>query len=167
VAYTTVPNNLKEWLNQRLRWNTGGVQTLNKYKKCMLKKGMLGLFIMPYFFLAWVFGILGLSFFIYRVSRYIYVQYLAASYSIEAQTAVLRFSELNLSPTILFFFGMILLTIGIFYNLAALNYSRDESKEFKKENLFNLIIYIFVYLLLYPIVLISSLYKFIRKNQTW
>lgn len=167
LVYTVVPHKFKPWLNQRLRWNVGGIQTLDKYKKSIFKCGMLGFFIMPYFFVAWVLAIFGLGFVIYRFSRYLFVQYLATTYSIEAQTAVIRFSELNLSPTILFFFGVVLIALGIFYNFTALAYSRKEDKEFKGENITNVVTYMFIYLLFYPIVLVTSIYKFLTKNQTW
>lgn len=167
IVYTVVPDKFKAWLKQRLRWNVGGIQTLNKYKGAVFKVGMLGLFILPYFFMAWVLGIFGLFLLMYRFSRYLFVQYLATAYSIESETSVLRFNELNLSPTILFFFGILLLSLGIWYNFTALSYSKKESKEFKRENIFNLVVYMFIYLLLYPIVLIASLHKFLRKDFSW
>jgi len=167
LVYTIVPDTFKTWLRQRLRWNMGGIQTLWKYKSTLFRKGMLGFFVLPYFVLAWILGIFGLCLVIYRFSRYLILQYLQTIYSVEAQTTMLRFNDLNLNPSILFFFGIILLSLGILYNFAALSHSRKESKEFKKENLFNLIIYMFVYLLMYPVVLVCSAYKFITKNKSW
>jgi len=167
LVYTVVPQTFRTWLRQRLRWNMGGIQTLWKYKSTFFRKGMLGFFVLPYFVLAWILGIFGLFLLLYRFSRYLILQYLQATYSVEAQTAVLRFNDLNMNPSILFFFGIVLLSLGVLYNFAALGHSRKESKEFKKENLFNLVTYMFVYLLMYPIVLVSSAYKFITKNKSW
>jgi cellulose synthase/poly-beta-1,6-N-acetylglucosamine synthase-like glycosyltransferase len=167
ITYTVVPDNFKSWLKQRLRWNMGGVQTLVKYHSVIFKKGMLGLFIIPYFVTAWILAIFGLGLFSYRMSRYLFLQFLTINYSIEAQTSAIRFSDIQLSPTILFFFGIVLLSLGIFYNLTALAHSRKEKEEFKRENIFNLITYMFVYLLFYPIVLVASIHKFITKNTKW
>ena len=167
ITYTIVPDNFKSWLKQRLRWNMGGIQTLIKYKSVIFKKGMLGLFIIPYFVTAWILAVFGLCLFSYRMSRYLFLQFLTINYSIEAQTTAIRFSDIQLSPTILFFFGIFLLSLGIFYNLAALAHSRKEKEEFKRENVFNLVTYMFVYLLFYPIVLVASMHKFITKNKTW
>lgn len=167
VTYTVVPEKFKAFIRQRIRWNTGGIQTLLKYRHTIFKKGMLGLFIIPYFVTAWILAIFGLCLFTYRFSRYLMVKILATSYSIETQTAILTFNDINFSGTILLFFGMVLLTIGIFYNLAAMSYSRKEKEDFKKEGLFNLLIYMFVYLLFYPVILVTSVYKFLRKDFKW
>ncbi len=167
IVYTKVPEKFKDWLKQRLRWNVGGIQTLVKYKKTIFKRGMLGMFIIPYFAFAWTLAIFGLCLLTYRVSKYLFVKYLAASYSIEIQTAILRFNEINLSPSVLFLFGLTLLGLGIFYNLTALSHSGKNEKGFKKEGIFNIMIYMFVYLLLYPVVLITSIYKFLRKDFKW
>jgi cellulose synthase/poly-beta-1,6-N-acetylglucosamine synthase-like glycosyltransferase len=167
TVYTTAPETFKMWLKQRLRWNAGGIQTILKYKKEFLKKGMIGSFIFPYFVSAWIFGIFGLGLLTYRLSRYIITQYLATSYSVTAQTAVISMSDLSFSPSVLFFFGMALLTLGTLFNLNALAHSRNEPDTFKKENVIDLIVYMFVYLLMYPVVLVASLYKFLKKDYSW
>jgi len=167
IVYTTAPENIRNWLKQRLRWNAGGIQTILKYKREFFKRGMIGSFIFPYFVSAWVLGIFGLGLLIYRVSRYLIIQYLSTSYSIEAQTAIMSMNDIAFSPSVLFFFGMALLTLGIIYNLNALAHSRNEPENFKRENVFDLIIYMFIYLLLYPIVLVASIYKFLKKDYSW
>src|SRR3989344_6094915 len=42
IVYTNVPEKLKTWINQRVRWNLGGIQTLRKYYKVMFKRGAFG-----------------------------------------------------------------------------------------------------------------------------
>jgi len=76
-------------------------------------------------------------------------------------------SDLSFSPSVLFFFGMALLTLGTLFNLNALAHSRNEPDTFKKENVIDLIVYMFVYLLMYPVVLVASLYKFLKKDYSW
>ena len=167
VAYTDVPTTMKGWFKQRIRWNVGGLQTVWDYRKTIFKCGMLGFFIWPYFTLAWILGIGGLGILIYRFSRYIFLNYLATSYSIEAQAALLRFNDINFSPSILMFFGFVLIALNSMYNLVALFHSKEKSKEFKNENLFTFLSYMFVYLLLYPFVLVTSGIKFLQGYKKW
>ncbi len=167
IVYTKVPEKFRSWLRQRLRWNVGGLQTLLKYRRTIFRRGMLGLFIVPYFAIAWLLAILGLALFVYRLSRYLFVRLLATTYSIEAQTNILRFSDINTSPSILLLFGIILLALGITFNILGLTYSGRNEKDFKKEGFFNLIVYMFVYLLLYPVILVASIYKLSRRNMKW
>src|SRR3990167_7241114 len=96
---TVAPDTLKKWIKQRIRWNIGGYQTILKYKKIFFRKGMLGLFILPFFSISLVLGVLGLGILFYRTSRRFLVSYLSTKYSITAQTALLRLEEVNFNPS--------------------------------------------------------------------
>jgi hypothetical protein len=115
--------------------------------------------------LSWILGILGIGVLLYRGLRLVIVHYLITKYSIAAQTAVLTLREINLTPNILMFFGMAYLILGLFYTLLALSYSKQ--KEFKKVGVLSILIYSFVYLLAYPIILITSVFKYIKKQKSW
>jgi cellulose synthase/poly-beta-1,6-N-acetylglucosamine synthase-like glycosyltransferase len=164
-VYTVAPEKLRLWFKQRIRWNVGGMQTISKYKKEFLRSGMLGLFILPFFVLSWVLGIFGLITLIYRVSRNFLVQYLTASYSIQAQTAILTLRDINLSTNILVFFGFAILLLSLSFTAIALTYSKE--KGFKKHGFINILVYMFAYLLAYPFLIVISLYKFFRGKHTW
>ena len=72
-ATTTVPDKIKKWYKQRLRWAIGGLECISKYKKRFMKKGTFGMFIIPFFIIQFFLGILGLSIFIYLlVTRILY-----------------------------------------------------------------------------------------------
>ncbi|MEM3091248.1 MAG: glycosyltransferase [Candidatus Pacearchaeota archaeon] len=165
IAYTVVPNNFKDWYRQRIRWNIGGLQTINKYKKTFFKKGILGSFVLPFFVLSWFLGLLGIGILVYRGLRGIIINYLATKYYIEAQTAIFTLREINLTPNVLVFFGAAFFILSLSFTLFALRYTRE--KEFKKDKLYNILIYSLVYLLTYPIILIVSLFKFIKKDKSW
>ena len=164
-VYTVVPSTFKGWFRQRLRWNVGGLQTILTYKKSFLRCGMLGFFILPYFVLSWSLAIFGLLILSYRVIRTIIIRYLSTKMSIEAQTTILTLRDINLAPSILFFFGVLMFILGLTYNLLALFHSKED--ELEKEGSHYLLAYMFVYLTVYPIILITSIYKYIKGYNKW
>lgn len=164
-VYTIVPSTLKQWFKQRLRWNVGGIQTTKAYIGSFLKSGMLGFFILPFFIISWALAIFGLLLFSYRLIRLIIVKYLAIGYSIDAQTTILKLNDLNLTPSVLVFFGTVLFIMGLFYTLLALSYSKEQN--FKKHNLFQILLYMIFYLTAYPAILIISIFNYIKGKKTW
>ncbi|MGD9276874.1 MAG: glycosyltransferase [Candidatus Pacearchaeota archaeon] len=164
-VYTVVPTTFKGWFRQRLRWNVGGIQTVNSYKKHFFSIGMLGSFILPFFAISWVLAIFGFLVLVYRITRTIIIRYFSTKLSIQNQAAILSFNDINFHPSILIFFGVVILTFSILYNVFAMLHSRE--KEFKNEGVFSMIGYMTFYLTAYPAVLISSIYKFIRGMDKW
>jgi len=165
-VYSVAPTKVKEWINQRNRWNMGGLQTIFKYKKQALKgKGMLGAFILPFFVLSWLLGLFGISILVYRLLRELVVSYLSTKYSIGAQTAVLTLREINLTPHVLVFLGLTLFLFGLFFTLIALSNAKE--KKYKRVGVFTLGFYLIFYLLLYPIILVISLTKFLKRKRAW
>lgn len=167
VVHTEVPAALKDWFKQRVRWNIGGLETINKYKTAFVKKGMLGSFILPFFVISWLIGLSGLAIMAYQLVRTIIVKILSITYSIQAQTAILRLSDINLFPNVLVFFGIVLFILGLLYTLVALKYTRETERNFKKVGVFILLGYLSLYLLAYPVILIVSVYKKITKKYSW
>jgi cellulose synthase/poly-beta-1,6-N-acetylglucosamine synthase-like glycosyltransferase len=164
-AYTIAPDTIKSWFKQRIRWNVGGMQTISKYKTAFLRCGMLGLFILPFFVLSWVIGTMGLFILSYRLGKYLFVKYLSVNYSIEMHTAIVNLKDISLSPSVLIFLGIIILGLGLVYNLIALVYSKE--KDYESDGIFSISVYIFFYTLIYPILLITSVYKYVRGYNTW
>ena len=164
-ASTVAPDTLKKWFKQRIRWNIGGFQTILKYKHCFFRRGMLGFFILPFFSISLVLGTFGLGLFVYRIFRRILSSYLSTYYSIAAQTAVLVLNDINLNPSILNFLGVILFVLGLSFVFFALRFVNKNIHE--KESFFSVIFYLLIYILLRPLVLIVSLYKFLRGKYSW
>ncbi len=165
-VYTVAPSKVKEWFKQRNRWNMGGLQTIYKYRKAVFeKKGMLGVFILPFFVLSWLLGLFGIFILGYRLIREIIVDYLSTKYSIGAQTAILTLREINLTPNVLVFLGITLFLFGLFFTLIALSNVRE--KQYKRVGVFTLGFYMIFYLIAYPIILIVSLTKFLKRKRTW
>jgi cellulose synthase/poly-beta-1,6-N-acetylglucosamine synthase-like glycosyltransferase len=166
-AYTIVPNKIRVWLKQRIRWNIGGMQTIYKYRKFFgtRKAGMLGQFILPFFIFNWILGLIGIGVLFYRVLRTVFLRYLTTTYSIQSETALLTFSDINLTPSILIFFGIATLVINFFLVTVALSYARE--KTLKKDRFLNILFYMFFYLLAYPVILITSVFRFVTKKTSW
>jgi len=164
-VYSVAPRTVVGWFKQRLRWNLGGIQTMRKYLRYFFKKGMLGSFILPFFLFTWAIAIFGIFILLYRIIRGFFVRYLSTVYSIQAETAILRFSEINLVPNVLVFFGILTLILSSAFSLFALYYIKE--RDFKKYGFFNIVGFMFFYLLSYPFILITSLYKYLRKTGSW
>ncbi len=164
-VYTTAPTRIRDWFKQRVRWNVGGIQCINKYKKSFLSRGMLGSFILPFFAVSWLIGIFGLFILIYRVVRALIIRYLSTLYSVQAETAILTLRDLNLTPNVMVFFGITILIFSILFTAIALKHSKE--RDFKKHGIINIMVYLFFYLLAYPMILIVSLYKFLRGKESW
>ncbi len=164
-AYTVAPSKFKDWLKQRNRWNIGGLQTIGKYNKDWFRKGMLGSFILPFFVFSWVIGLFGLFVFAYRILRTFISRIFSATYSVQTQAALFRFEDINLTPNVLVFFGLTIFFLSLWFTFVALINMREEKH--KRENFFAIGFYMLFYVLAYPIILITSSYKFLRGHRKW
>ncbi len=164
-VYSDAPKKFKHWWKQRIRWNIGGTQSIIKHKQKIFKNGMLGAFIIPYFAASLFLGLFGLGMFIYLFTRRILYHYLSTKYSIYAQTAILTFQDLTFSPSILNFFGAVLLVLGGGFTFVMLSVMSEPT--LKNRNIFNVVFYQIVYLAIYPFIMVHGLSKFIRKKYSW
>ncbi len=161
---THVPNKFKDWYLQRRRWNVGGLQCIAKYRKSFLKKGMLGYFILPFFTSQLFLGMLGLGIFVYLVVTKFLKNYLFAKYSIEIGTSLVTMNDLHITASFLNYLGIILFVIGLAFTLLVLSIMKTS---LKKNNLFNLLFFLIVYLSSYPFIMVSAVYNFAKKNYKW
>ena len=164
-TYSITPVKFKHWWKQRVRWNIGGTQTILKYKSCFLRKGMLGAFILPFFVATLLTGVLGLGLFAFLFIKRFWLSYLATKYSISLGTEVINLTEFNLNLSVLNFFGIILMLLGIVFTLIGLSIMKE--KDLKNKHPFMLGFYFLIYLTLYPLILITSLYKLSKGKYSW
>jgi cellulose synthase/poly-beta-1,6-N-acetylglucosamine synthase-like glycosyltransferase len=162
---TVVPSRFKEWYNQRIRWNIGGLQCIAKYKQFFFRRGMLGAFILPLFTVSLFLGLLGLSIFFYLLVRRIFHTFLYTRYSFAADSSLITIEALQITPTVLNFFGIALFLLGFVFTIFGLSVMKEH--QLRKQNFFNILIYLLVYLTIYPFIMINSTYKFIRKKYSW
>ena len=165
TVLTEVPNKLKPWYSQRRRWALGGIQCVNKYKWFFLRRGMLGLFILPFFTLGLILGLVGLSILAYLFIRRVISSFLLAKYSIATSVPMVTMSDLYITPSVLNYFGIILFGLYLVFTLFVLAIMKDKLEE--KQSFFNLLFYMTIYLLVYPIVLIASTWHFLRGKNIW
>lgn len=162
---SVAPKRFKDWWRQRVRWNIGGIQTLLKYRKLFLRKGILGFFVIPLFLIGYTTGLLGLVVFSYLVIRKFYVSYLSTKLSLDLGTDIFVLSEFNLSPSVLAFFGISLLILGLSFTLLGLSITKE--KGVSRRGPIVLAVYFLAYLSIYPILLIWSFSKFVRGKYSW
>jgi cellulose synthase/poly-beta-1,6-N-acetylglucosamine synthase-like glycosyltransferase len=164
---STVPNKVKAWFRQRRRWNVGGLQCIQKYKKSLFnpKRGMLGFFIIPFFILSTFLGLLGLSIFFYLLIRRLIFNFLYTKYSIIASTPLLTLEDFYITPTILNYLGVIMFFLGLIFLFIVFLVLNE--KVFRKENILNIPFYMIVYIAFYPFIMIAAIGHMIKGKRVW
>ena len=163
---STVPSRFKPWFKQRQRWNMGGMQTINKYKSYFFKKGgMVSYFILPFFILSTFLGLVGLSIFIYLIISRFINQYLLIKFSIITDTAVVSLSQFYFTPSILNYLGIVLFVMGTLFTLGVLYLMKQDI--FRKRSFPKILFYLIIYLAIYPIIMITAIFKLLRKDMSW
>lgn len=161
IVYTTVPEDLKTWINQRVRWNLGGLQTVKKYWRSMFKKGAFGYFVIPYVTSSFILAIIGFLLF----ARYIWIKgnYYIYSffYSLQGYD-YWKYFEVSISLTVLLILGITFFILAIFYYKLGFKNSQTGNK-----SVLNILSYSFFYRSLYVIPLIIAIYKIIKGDLRW
>jgi len=155
---SVAPTKTIYWFKQRIRWDIGGMQCINKYKGHVFSK--LGYFIMPFFALSLFLGLLGIGVFSYIFTRNLISNFLYTKYSITTNTPLLTFEDFYITPSILNYLGVILFILGLFFVILGLSIMK-EGKFRGFRNVFNLLFYLIVYLTLYPLILVVAIGKMI------
>ncbi len=161
IVYTNVPEKLKTWINQRVRWNLGGIQTLQKYYKVMFKKGAFGYFVIPYVTASFLLAIIGFV----LLMRYIWIKgtyQITALYHALAGYDYLRYIEFSISFSLLLFLGIIFFSLAIFHYKTGFKNSETGNKSILK-----IMGYTLFYRVLYVIPLLIALYKLALGDIRW
>lgn len=165
-VYTTVPSKFRRWWRQRVRWGIGGIETIIKYKKDFFKKGMFGFFIIPFVSFTIFMSIFGFLFGAYLIYRDLALRSMYMSYSLSMQSSILHPENFNLNPTIMLIMIAILFTISYFYSSQVFRIMEQEHI-LKKERILNRLVYMIIYLTLYPSVWFDAIYRTIKKEHKW
>jgi len=162
---STVPSKLVAWYKQRRRWTIGGLQCISKYKKEIFKRGMLGMFVLPFFIVQFFLGLLGLGVFFYLGVTSAITNYLFATYSINANVPLLTMNQLYITPSFLNYLGLIIFSISIIFTLISLAIMKKTVM--KKENVFNIFFFAVIYLMTYPFITLVAVYKYFKRENKW
>ena len=164
-VFTSAPSKVKAWYNQRIRWNVGGFQTLVKHWHLIGKKeyNMFGVFVIPFFISHLVISFTGFFVFLWVIFSKLYNWFLFSRYSIQQDSAVFDLSEIYLLPSVFTYFALlVVLLFGL-----AIYYSFKTFKEAKIKIDFAFFFYALIYLSVFPILLIISLYLWKRGYAKW
>lgn len=162
---TTPPDKLKSWYKQRLRWAIGGLQCISKYKKFFLKKGMLGMFVLPFFMVQFFLGLLGFAVFIYLIITKTISNFLFVKYSVSAGVSLITMNDFYVIPNFLNYLGITLFVCGLIFTFLILSVMKGTV--LKKQNIFHIAFYSAFYLTIYPIIALHSVYKYFKGGYTW
>lgn len=165
IVTTEVPNKIGPWYTQRRRWALGGIQCVVKYKDVFMRRGMLGAFIMPFFAIGLILGFVGITISAYLILRRLISSYLMTQFSIVADTPVITMSQVYITPSVLNYFGIILFALFLLFTLFTLSMMKDKMME--KQSFFNLLFYMTIYLLVYPLVLITAIRHYLKGKNIW
>ena len=141
------------------------MQCINKYKGYFFKKGMLGFFILPFFILQTFLGLVGLSIFTYITSSRLIKDYLFSAYAFGTGTALITMEDLYITPSVLNYLGVVLFILGAIFTLIVLSIMKY--RILQKQNIFNVLFYLIVYLASYPFIMVFAISDIIRKKTKW
>lgn len=163
---TMVPHKFKPWFRQRVRWGVGGMQAIQKYKASFLRKGIFGLFIMPFITLSIIISIIGFLFSSYLIFKALFGRILITGYASSIGASVLNMQNINLYPSVMIFYFIILFFISSIYY----NYILHKTKYDKKitlRRLVSLSFYTIIFLGFYPLIWFVAIYRFVIKDYGW
>lgn len=162
---STVPTKFKAWYKQRRRWSMGGLQTMWKYKNQIGRKNMFGFFVLPFFILSSFLGLVGLSIFSYLLLSNLMKKYIFVKFSFIANTAVVTLNDFYFTPSVLNYLGVMLFVLGAVFTLLLIYLIKEDIK--LRGNVLTILVYMIVYMALYPFIMVTAIFKLIRRDMSW
>jgi len=162
-VYTNVPNTVKSWWHQRIRWNVGGIQTTFKYLDLFMKKefGILGTFLLPFFTFSYILTFIGILFIFYN--GFIWTRFVVNSYIFGFNP--INLSLINFTPDIFLFFVIINFIITAFY--ITVNFKTLKNVVDIPKRVLDLLLFVLIYICISPFNLIYSGIKFVIGKYEW
>jgi cellulose synthase/poly-beta-1,6-N-acetylglucosamine synthase-like glycosyltransferase len=165
VVTTIAPKSWRVWWKQRNRWALGGLQTFWQYRNKIFRENILGYFIIPFFGLGFLLGILGIIIASYMFYKRFIESWLIMHFSLASETAVLNSSLLNFSPSVLNYFGIALFIMMFLFTVLVL--SVIDAELFKGKRILDLLLFLTIYVLLSPVVLATAIFKLLKGDMRW
>jgi hypothetical protein len=111
-------------------------------------------------------SIFGFLFGAYLIYRDLALKFIYTGYSISFQSSIFNAENINLNPTIMLIMIVILFIISFFYSNQIFRVM-EQTHILRKDRILNGLIYMLIYLTLYPMVWFDAIYKIIKKEHKW
>ncbi|OGI12175.1 hypothetical protein A3K64_02470 [Candidatus Micrarchaeota archaeon RBG_16_36_9] len=170
-VYTNVPSSFNKWWNQRIRWNIGGFQTSIKHIDAVFKSRFksFGMFVVPFFVISYVISILGFGLFLYILGQgvYNYSNILIKSFIYKSVPVnISTFTDFIMLPNVFTIFGFGIFILSLLWVLTSLKVTGMKLNGLK--GIYTILIYLTLYITIFPIILLYSSFKFFRgKGYKW
>lgn len=167
---TTTPDKLVDWWRQRVRWNLGGFQTSIKYKYTVFKNDFytLGTIVAPFFIWSYILSALGFFLFTYLVVDWTWQTTFFTTTAYSSGVNPMQHFEFIILPDIFTFFGLLVFILSIIWVKLGLKMIGEEwPTRSRLKNLLDLLIYLSLYITIFPINLFHSFWKYMRKAFEW
>src|SRR3989344_2127277 len=166
-VFTRAPVSLKNWWRQRMRWNIGGMQTTFKYKAALFRQGFgsLGKFVIPFFSLSYILSLVGIAFFFYVFAKTFSEFAQFSSYVLALGGNPISYFNFVTLSDIFAVFGTIMFLLSIIWVVFALTSLKKSIGGLK--GIPYLLIYLSLYVTVFPLNLIQSSIRFLRGKHSW
>lgn len=129
---------------------------------------MLGFFVVPFFALGLFLGLIGVLIFLYLVVRKILSYIFLIQFGIASSTPVVTFNDLYFTPSVMNYFGIVLFALFFLFTIFVLAVIKDNlDTPNTKQSFFNLLFYMTIYLLIYPLILVVAMWHYYRGKMVW
>ncbi len=167
-ALTIVPDKFGRWWRQRLRWDIGGLQCIQKYKKALFRKkyDVFGLFVVPFFSSYVLLSFISLILAFYLIVKNSIIEFSFFSSSILNKSDIFRWENLvDLTPTVFTFLWLFLIFIFLFFIIVQFRIINKEQKHIN----YNFITFLFllIYPIFFPFLLVHSTYRLLIGKIQW
>jgi biofilm PGA synthesis N-glycosyltransferase PgaC len=162
---TILPNKLKGFFKQRVRWTIGGFQTCIKYRKELFRGNAVGYFILPFFGFGILLGIFTLFLGTYLLSKKAISAYIFLQASYLTNTNFFSATNINIFPSVILLVSIIMLLMSAIFSVVTIRLL--EKKIVHRKNFLFLLCYVLFFTLISPVVFITAIFKFVRKDIKW
>ena len=163
MVYSIYPDNFRTWWKQRVRWYIGGVQTFLKYVDCFFRREYfsVGCFLIPTSFLNYLFTFITIGIFFYLSLNWLNANifFFINSYSLGVNP--MNRMDFSFIIDLRFVYGLMMFALSLFLLKLALSAHKE------KPHFFDIILFMIVYAVLFPLINLYSLYKYSRNERGW
>ena len=130
------------------------------------RKGMFGAFVLPFVSLSIILSLFGFFFSLYLLLKNLAITSYAIFYSSTLNASFFHLNNLIFYPSIIFIYLLFLFITSIsYYNYILTKTGHQKRSSFRE--IFKMSFYTLIYLLIYPIVWVVSIYRYSTNDMKW